>query len=412
MATSENIKDVKGVADVVTDGTSSPTPTSSAAASSNNARRQAFLRSASVPTLESTPPRLRPRWLHADGKTWNPYGPGDSERIESGWQAWRDSDQKDAANVAAAFAAPQLPDADPTQPLPAWRVPVGEDRLFEVDVRSSPASSSPSSSSSPPAVTPGMHPVFWKGPRVEVRRGEWFFESTRLAPCQAELSQELEELYNQVRPWTSAYAEELKASASIGAEGEEKLICQLKSVKHSYVIFSGSHLARIYQEGMSTRLAKTLLTAWAGEHGGGTVVVRGYDQMQNLVKARRGDVIRRKRAKQSAAAAGNASQTGTPKKGTKPLSSDTPQQVESPRPDQEPTTSKTEKAAEAAVEEAKQNDEAASSSTDIWSSLTAKFGSWSSTTKAQQDVVAASFKEAQRRVSGSGVGVLRRADLI
>lgn len=245
MATSENLKDAAGNADpsppsLPGTGTSSPAPTSA-----GNARRQAFLRSASIPTLEqSAAPRLKPRWLFAEGKGkgWATFGLGDSGRIEKGWGEWRGEVRE--GKVQAEHEQEQegegekegkhhfdLPPADPTQPLPSWRVPVGEDRLFEVDVRSSPPSSS-SSSSSP--TTPGMHPVFWRGPRVEVRRGEWFFESSRLAPCPAELSRELEEHYAKIGPWTSAYADELKASASIGAEGEVSVRAQVEEMDVCY----------------------------------------------------------------------------------------------------------------------------------------------------------------------------------
>ncbi|CAO1632985.1 unnamed protein product [Sympodiomycopsis kandeliae] len=254
-------------------------------------QRSAFLRSASVPTLDKAAPRLVPRWIFAQGKTWVPFGIGDSKKLEESYnteQQQRVKDDKQEEKQVSSTSGQEkqgisvdpLPEPDPTQPLPNWRVPVGEDHMLEVDLRN--------------PTRPNLHPVFWKSPPVDVRRGEWFFESSRLAPCETELSLELSQHYLNVQPWTSAYAEELKASASIGSEGEEKLKCHLKSLKGSYVIFSGSHLARIYQDGVSQRLAKTLLTAWSGEHGGGTLVVRGYDQVQKLIKARKGDSKKKK----------------------------------------------------------------------------------------------------------------------
>lgn len=380
-----------------------------------NPQRQAFLRSASVPTLEKTAPKLNPRWLYAEGKAWAAFSPGDSRRIEEGNARWIEEEQekktgqeeqgenkkkpstdenkteqqdtkaKDQTGSKSDQYVPPM--GDPTSPLPAWRVPVGQDKLYDVDLRSKRSAK--------------MFPVFWKGAAVDVRRGEWFFESSRIAPCEAALSQELEQLYESIKPWTSAYADELKASASIGAEGEEKLMCRLDSLKGSYVIFSGSHLARIYQEGVSTRLTKTLLTAWSGEHGGGTVVVRGYDKMQQLMRARKGDNRRKRRS-----GAATSSAKGTPSKSRQSLDGarEAAHQkgTESPLPDGAARPAPPEGGSTPANAAAATSGTGASS-TDLWTSLTSRLGSWNtgsvpSSTKAHEEIVAESFKEAQDRV--------------
>ncbi|CAO1636174.1 unnamed protein product [Parajaminaea phylloscopi] len=349
----------------------------------SNAQRQAFLRSASVPTLEKTAPKLVPRWLHAEGKTWTAFSPGDSQRLEDAHKTQSSEQTADPApqenTKDAAYEAPE-PDAT-VDSLPTWRVPVGQDRLFDVDLRRRGAAK--------------MSPVFWKGPALDVRRGEWFFESSRIAPCEAALSQELEDLYHAIRPWTSAYAEELKASASIGAEGEEKLMCRLKSLKGSYCIFSGTRLARIYQEGVSTRLTKTLLTAWSGEHGGGTVVVRGYDQLQQLMRARKGDNRRKRRSGIAGPAATVKDSPSKPRaSGSDPshqggTESPLPAGAARPDPPNADGASQTQTAPRPP-------------STDLWTSLASRLGSWNSgsaaVNKVQEDLVAESFKEAQSKV--------------
>ncbi|PWN18867.1 hypothetical protein BCV69DRAFT_284845 [Microstroma glucosiphilum] len=389
------------------DGTPTATVTASTSTSTSTSApaRSAFLRSASIPTLDVRPPKLTPRWLFAEGKYWTAFGIADSARLEEALVKWkgemakedRVEEPKEEAhkdNKSKPTPLP-LPEADPTQPLPSWRVPVGADRLYEVDLRPSPHL---------------MHPVFWKAPSSHVRRGSWFFESSRIVPCDLELTAELTRLYEQIRPWTKAYAEELRISAGIGAEGEEKLKCPLASLKGSYVIFSGSHIARIYQEGVSTRLAKTLLTAWAGEHGGGTVVIRGWDQAQKLMRARRGDLTKKK-ANKNSASHGRSVSMSKKADSSSADGSETPKQHakgdESPMPagSAQPPNKEGESAEGSPARKPTSTASTSAQQADLWSSLTSRLGSWgysgsssSQLTEKQRADVAESFKEAQARI--------------
>lgn len=108
-------------------------------------------------------------------------------------------------------------------------------------------------------------------------------------PASQSLASEIESLYQEIQPWTSSYCDELKSSISLGAEGEGKLKCDLKSLKGSYVIFIGPFLARIYSENFSSRLSKTILTAFSGEHGGGSLLIRGYDNTDRFLKSKSGE---------------------------------------------------------------------------------------------------------------------------
>jgi hypothetical protein len=229
------------------------------------------------------------------------------------------------------------------------------------------------------------------------------------------LTAELTRLYEQIKPWTRAYAEELRISAGIGAEGEEKLKCPLTSLKGSYVIFSGSHIARIYQEGVSTRLAKTLLTAWAGEHGGGTVVIRGWDQAQKLMRARRGDLTKKKKANRSSASHGRSASMSRKAGSSSTDGSETPKQHakgdESPMPagSAQPPNKEGESADGSPSRKPTSTATTSAQQADLWSSLTSRLGSWgysgsssSQLTEKQKADVAQSFKEAQARIQENG----------
>lgn len=132
-----------------------------AAPSNNTRQRQQFLRQASAPTFEKTKPPLLHRWLHtteaapatsvsggganddaastvADRKSWNVFGQRDDRALERAWVAWKkEQDERGAGKEKEEETRSNLtlPKPDPDVELPTWRVPVAEDRLFEVDLR-------------------------------------------------------------------------------------------------------------------------------------------------------------------------------------------------------------------------------------------------------------------------------------
>jgi hypothetical protein len=107
----------------------------SMAAEQPTPQRARFLRAASTPSLHAAVPPLQHRWLHAaDAKasSWAAFGARDDRVLQRGWErsaeerkAWAESKDKDAAQPAP----------DPDRALESWRVPVAEDRLYEVDLR-------------------------------------------------------------------------------------------------------------------------------------------------------------------------------------------------------------------------------------------------------------------------------------
>lgn len=409
--------------------TSTPSPNAS------NVRRQAFLRQASTPVIDSKKPTLVPRWLHAQeiGKGWTTFGLQNSGHLETAWEAFQKSEgqremkeakagdeQRKLKSAAALAATDREPSAtpgekvqeshdkgkvkaneedlleppDPDTPLPVWRVPVAEDRLFEVDLR-----------------TLKYWPVFWKGKGCEVLRGSWFFDSAKISPCTDEVGIELESLYHTIQPWLPSYADELKSAVAIGADAEQKLRAPMRSLKGSYVIFLGPFLARIYSDDVTSRMTKTLWTVWSGAHGGGTLVARGYDNAKRLLRTREN-----KKAtpnSKSTTKSGHRARASTDGKGGSPLTSQVSlsQGTDTSKIEgaAEPTSTEvgaTKEEEEAAIVNATASTEAGAA--DLLRSLTNKFGTWGSSsskrasqisTKTQNDIKEA-FKEAQSRAQG------------
>ncbi len=278
-----------------------------------------YIRQASLPTRDSKAPPLDHRWLHrgrlgspevaaaalavsggqasGSGKEkeseaaaaseeaaanaatkkssslkWVALSDQDNEDCEAAYRAWKASqsyqDEGEQPSSANSATTPKRRRAgrgelwDPTQPVPPYICPIGEDHLWEADFRDM-----------------RVYPAFWPGPAVDLVRATWFEDSpTSLKPVAAAQAAELEEHYNKMQPFTPSYASELQLALKLGAEAESKIACAL-STKGGYggkVLFLGPFLARIYTEGIGNRLARSIMTAVSGEPGGGTLVVRGY----------------------------------------------------------------------------------------------------------------------------------------
>ncbi|CAD6941352.1 unnamed protein product [Tilletia controversa] len=385
-----------------------------------HARRVAFLRQVSVPSLEARAPALVHRWLHTsgNGKEWSAFGATDSKALEVGWQeivndeelrqaveeATRDREEKEKAKAAEVKDAAskgqkasaskddsnddskegsnddlkddqdsskrgpheavphefKLDPPDPFTDLPPWRVPVGEDHLYEVDLRSQ-----------------KLYPVFWKqGKASRVMRGTWFQESSKLSPLSTELAEELENYYQELQPWLPSYADELKSAVTIGADAEDKLKRPLKGV-NGYVIMLGPHVARIYTQDFTARLAKSVFTAWSGEHSGGQLVIRGFEYAKKALQANVDDSKNQKDAKQQ------KSKSGLPQRSPSSSGSSTPAKKRPTQGDASPSSSS--KPTET------------SASLELLRSITAKMGSMPN--KASNDADSA-FKEREAALSG------------
>jgi len=152
-------------------------------------------------------------------------------------------------------------------------VPVGLDSLFTVDVRRL-----------------KLYPAFWHGPHLDVYKGKWFYPTTskqKFYPCDPHLADALEAAYDQIKPWDLSYEDELRSALKIGTEAEDKLKVHLKEFDHD-VIFQTATQGRLYSTAVSSRISKTILTNFftsiskkTAGYSGGTVVIRGWDQVQS-----------------------------------------------------------------------------------------------------------------------------------
>ncbi|KAI8462126.1 DDHD domain-containing protein [Phakopsora pachyrhizi] len=193
------------------------------------------------------------------GKEENDQTTGQSRRLRS--IPSLDQDEEEEEDMVLNLSAESLPHV----------VPVGLDSLFTVDVKRL-----------------KLFPAFWHGPRLDVYRGEWFYASnskSKFYPCDPQLSESLETAYEHIRPWDLSYQDELRSALKIGTEAEDKLKVHLQRFDHD-VIFQSSTQGRVYSTAVSSRISKTILTNFfasisrqASSYSGGTLVVRGWDQV-------------------------------------------------------------------------------------------------------------------------------------
>ena len=73
-----------------------------------------------------------------------------------------------------------------------------------------------------------MKPIYWSplNDISAVGRGTWFYRDTML-PVEANVANRLELGYQQLRPWTETWNDELNSAVAVGAEGEAKVLHRL-----------------------------------------------------------------------------------------------------------------------------------------------------------------------------------------
>ncbi|KNZ50755.1 uncharacterized protein VP01_4253g1 [Puccinia sorghi] len=156
-------------------------------------------------------------------------------------------------------------------------IPVGLDSLFTVDVRRL-----------------KLYPAFWHGPHLDVYKGKWFYPTTSkrkqknftpvILTLQTPWKQHMIKLNLGTYPMKS---DELRSALKIGTEAEDKLKVHLKEFDYD-VIFQTATQGRLYSTAVSSRISKTILTNFftsiskkTAGYSGGTVVIRGWDQVQS-----------------------------------------------------------------------------------------------------------------------------------
>lgn len=238
-------------------------------------------------------PDVEVRWMHAA-----PFS-STSAAGKPGSQKWTPFSEKDNRDLERAYKQGK-----------ETRVPVAQDKLFEVDVNER-----------------KLYPVYWSGSSIDVLRATWFLDagSGKYMPAEEALADRLEEGYQIIKPWLSSYQDELESSLEIGASAEAKLRYAMPAEKEkskdtpdkaeeksenvdeltvdekeekisrpstptvsaanniklddsSYVIYQSADSARLFSDSMASKIAKKVLTAinTKHRHAGGTYIVRGF----------------------------------------------------------------------------------------------------------------------------------------
>ena len=224
-------------------------------------------------------PLVSPTWFHAHGAVWVPFSDVDNAALEERYLARRDelaeraaarerdAPPSDAASDATGWFArtrwfaqpstqsavlppappPPLPNVrktpldqhvlDPDEPASArqFRVPVLEDRLFDVDLERM-----------------IVYPALWPGFDQGVIRATWFYVSPdgSCSPIAwgSAVSDDLERVFDEARPWD--LAPRLRASlqsSKAKADAEPPTMYDLPSVVGgAKVVFDSAVSARVY----------------------------------------------------------------------------------------------------------------------------------------------------------------------
>ncbi|KAG9003236.1 hypothetical protein FRB93_011149 [Tulasnella sp. JGI-2019a] len=229
-------------------------------------------------------PRHHVRWFHAGPPsllsivptvvgsvpTWQPLTRGESDACEEAWQE---------LNPEARFSVAKPGDQDAEDDKDETRVgiPVSNDKLFEVDVRSM-----------------QLKPVFWKTTgKIPVMRAQWMHDETR--PVEQPLGELLERAYQRVKPWKASYPVELQTALEIGEEALDKIKTplmlpygqpQLTSKPDVNVVFEDEAVARVIT-GAIRKPFSSIITSFASRSKqqpptvaqlGGSVYYRGSDE--------------------------------------------------------------------------------------------------------------------------------------
>ncbi|CEL58527.1 putative phospholipase C1020,13c OS=Schizosaccharomyces pombe (strain 972 / ATCC 24843) GN=SPCC1020.13c PE=3 SV=1 [Rhizoctonia solani AG-1 IB] len=222
---------------------------------------------------EQQAPEIYVPWYHAgpaellssapvvlDPTAWQKLSREESNACEAVWKSLSPEEQATAHRyIEDELEVPPLDEDDHD----FLGVPVGTDKLFEINVR-----------------TMRLYPVFWRapGPPIKVRRCVWMYDENRAV--EPALSRELEEAYHQIKPYLPSYPDEVQAALSAGTlEAQDKLKTVLQKSNHS-AVFQDARSARIFQ---GTTPPSAGLFSWGMGRGrgglfpGATVVWRGIE---------------------------------------------------------------------------------------------------------------------------------------
>ncbi|PKI84739.1 hypothetical protein MVES_001152 [Malassezia vespertilionis] len=255
-------------------------------------------------------------WFHSHGTVWVEFSAADNSVLEHAWQDVQDKiaarkaaekpteDARDAESSARSWIPASIwsstpagktsvlppPPPPPTPnlkqtPLPRrltdpdepeesriFRVPVLEDRLFDVDL-----------------LQMIMYPALWPGYDQRVVRAIWFYVASDGAcspiAFDSPLSHDLEHAYNEAKPWnlTMRLRDTLSKANKSRRESIEKKSADPPIVYYDLpsvvggakITFSDANSARVYPQNISSKLFPFLKEP---------LVARGYDCAQEICK--------------------------------------------------------------------------------------------------------------------------------
>ena len=145
------------------------------------------------------------------------------------------------------------------------KVIVGDDFLHEVDLRKM-----------------HIYPAYWEGPVYAVIRTQWFsVDGSSIAPTSSQLSAQLEEGYQELKPWTAFTDATLDDKAKNAVQkAKDKFKHNLRDLGKAahYVVYTSRYAGWVMSESLPSTVAHAVLVRLSsGADWGGIRVVRGYE---------------------------------------------------------------------------------------------------------------------------------------
>ncbi|PVF99520.1 hypothetical protein CPB86DRAFT_825001 [Serendipita vermifera] len=226
-------------------------------------------------------PKIHVRWWHSthglahmellatpsakiSTQSWTRLTRDESDRCEAAWQELTEEEKRASIETSEPEEPSPSTGEDGEDPL-ILGVPIGKERLFEVDVR-----------------TMTMFPVFWKlsGSPIRVRRSIWMYDVNR--PVDEPLERQLEEAYRTIKPWKASYQEEVLAALQVGPAAYEKLKYPLNG-QEGAIFFDDASTARLVYNSFANRVSSALFGTLRGSrtnspYPSAPILYRGYDE--------------------------------------------------------------------------------------------------------------------------------------
>jgi hypothetical protein len=240
-------------------------------------------------------PEIHVRWWHSSHGTahlellatpsakisslsWTKLTRDESSRCEEAWQTLTDEEKANSQRTSPDRPIAATTTVEEGEDELLLGVPIGKERLFEVDVRTMTVCIYSYKKRFVLTVDAQMYPVFWKlsGPPIVVRRVLWMYDSVshvlamllgrpnytyKNRPVDEPLARQLEDAYQSIKPWKSSYQEEVLAALQVGPAAYEKLKCPLAD---GSVFFDDAASARLIYNSFTNRVSSAFFSTLRG----------------------------------------------------------------------------------------------------------------------------------------------------